>query len=636
MARKILALLCLVLVFVAARIGFSEKSQDEISFGNWDQVLPGLLQTKQAPYGYALVDNGRALLIDAPTNDSGLEKFGAKKIDKVLLTHHHRDSCAALNQYLKAGTPVLAPEKSQPWLEKTKVKQFWLKNIPLRNSRTAYFVVPVGYKGIDFSIKPNQTFQWQNWNFRVIPTPGHSKDHVAYAAWKGKENTWIVFSGDAIAAPGKMWAPFTTDWDHWTDAGQKPAAESLLRILKLKPKMILPAHGKILNGNPPQPAQQALQLTINNIREAGFLKSFERFSKQRLGNAPAYQFLAKEQAPSNGSLPWSQLSKNLYVTGNTFVLTSKTKDFLVVDPWGERSAKQIAKLKKDQKLKNLEVVFFSHAHYDHFDGIYHLPDRNSFKTWMLDRISHLLSDPNQLRAPFLDPRPIRIDERPKPGDTLTWREYSFRFHHLPGQSGFSMGVETKIDGKKCFFTADNFFHQDMYSGSGGWMGLNWTSPLFYSASAAKVLKAGPDWVLAEHGGPFEFNREDFRRRVLWGKAAANAMDRLCYCGNHRLGWNPHWIHVVPHLQKAKPGEKISFRIEIHNETSLKRTLKLGLQTDLVKQPTGINKNVEIPGPGFVMLEESLQIPPNTPPGRYVVAMTGTEQADAFFAIDIEN
>src|SRR5439155_943996 len=82
---------------------------------------------------------------------------------------------------------------------------------------------------------------------------------------------------------------------------------------------------------------------------------------------------------------------------------------------------------------------------------------------------------------------------------------------------FTMGVITKIDGKKCFFTADNFFHQDMFSGSGGWMGLNRSWPLPYAASAQKVLDAAPDWVLAEHGGPFEFSAEDFKRRVKWGE-----------------------------------------------------------------------------------------------------------------------
>jgi glyoxylase-like metal-dependent hydrolase (beta-lactamase superfamily II) len=65
--------------------------------------------------------------------------------------------------------------------------------------------------------------------------------------------------------------------------------------------------------------------------------------------------------------------------------------------------------------------------------------------------------------------------------------------------------------KRCYFTADNFFHQDTFSGSGGWMGLNRSSPPMYAASAQKVLDAAPEWVVAEHGGPFEFSAEDFRR-----------------------------------------------------------------------------------------------------------------------------
>ena len=32
------------------------------------------------------------------------------------------------------------------------------------------------------------------------------------------------------------------------------------------------------------------------------------------------------------------------------------------------------------------------------------------------------------------------------------------------------------------FTADNFFHQDQFSGSGGWMGLNRSSPVLYGQS----------------------------------------------------------------------------------------------------------------------------------------------------------
>ena len=52
-----------------------------------------------------------------------------------------------------------------------------------------------------------------------------------------------MIAGDALAGPGKLPAPYTTDWNHWTDEGQKPAGESLRKLAKLKASVVLPAHG---------------------------------------------------------------------------------------------------------------------------------------------------------------------------------------------------------------------------------------------------------------------------------------------------------------------------------------------------------------------------------------------------------
>src|SRR5262249_6369066 len=162
-------------------------------------------------------------------------------------------------------------------------------------------------------------------------------------------------------------------------------------------------------------AAAVLTQTAAAVEEMAFLKSFERFSKKRLGNAPEYRFLVKEQAESNGSKPWSRVSEHLFLTGNTYVLTSKDNAFLVVDPWAELSDKQIAKVKADRNLGPLEVVMFSHAHYDHYDGIYHLPERERFQVWTLDQVATPLAEPSLLRAPFLDARPVKIDRRFKDG-----------------------------------------------------------------------------------------------------------------------------------------------------------------------------------------------------------------------------
>lgn len=306
-----------------------------------------------------------------------------------------------------------------------------------------------------------------------------------------------------------------------------------------------------------------------------------------------------------------------------------------MDPWDPHSAKQIPKLSADEKLGKLEVVLFSHAHYDHYDGIYTILGRDRPEVWTLDRVATPLADPFLLRQPFLDARPVKIDKRPKDGDTLVWREYTLRFHHLPGQTEYTMGVETTLDGKKCYFTADNFFHQDQFSGTGGWMGLNRSWPLPYAQSAQMVLDAAPDWVLAEHGGSFEFNAEDFRRRVRWGKVSATAADALCVSGNHRHDWDPHRVHVEPLLQKAKPGETLKATLVVSNNLAHKTKTVVTLEgRDWFADRTW---EVEV-APGETGRRDfTLVFGKELPPGRHAFTLreAGGGTADGFLVVDVE-
>src|SRR5262249_19691983 len=160
------------------------------------------------------------------------------------------------------------------------VRTYWRDSLPLRTSRTAYLVFPEGMAGVDCSLSDGQTIDWGGWSIRVVATPGHSSDHVAYAARKasrGREapgdSPLLLFCGDALAGPGTMESPYTTDWDHWTDAGLKPAAQSLRKLAKLAPAMLLPAHGEVIRRD----AKAALERTAKNVEEVAFLKSFERY-----------------------------------------------------------------------------------------------------------------------------------------------------------------------------------------------------------------------------------------------------------------------------------------------------------------------------------------------------------------------
>jgi glyoxylase-like metal-dependent hydrolase (beta-lactamase superfamily II) len=621
--------LFVVCIGVLALAGWLGRAQPESkpNGAGWTEVAPGVLRSPGPVAGYALVAGGRALLIDAPTNADGL----GRHVEGVLLTHYHRDVCAALGDLLKRA-PVKAPKAAAEWLEPAKVAKYWKESIPLRGSRTAYLVVPAGFDGIDYSLTDGLTFDWQGWQLKIIDTPGHALAHVAISARK-KDGPHVVFCGGALASAGKLWAPYTTDWDHWTDAGLKPTAASLRKLIDAKPDVLCPAHGPVVAKD----AAAALKRTLANVEEVAFLKSFERFTKERLGNAPRYRFLAKEQAESNGSKPWSRVSEHIWLTGNTYVLVSKDNACLMLDPWGKRSADQFAKLQADQKLGPLEVVMFSHAHYDHYDGIYELPGREKFEVWSLDAVAGPIAEPDKLRAPFLDARPVKFDRRPRPGDTLAWREYRFRFSHLPGQSEFTMGVEATIDGKRCYFTADNFFHQDMFSGSGGWMGLNRSFPPLYAASARKVLDAAPEWVLAEHGGPFEFSAEDFRRRAAWGDVSAKAADALCPSGNHRHDWNPHRVRVEPLITRAKAGDAVKAAIVVNSGLAKRDRVKVRLEGRGVFDDQTFA--LEVAPRGGERRAFTVRLPAGLAAGRHVFAVRGVEGvtpdgADAFMAVDV--
>jgi glyoxylase-like metal-dependent hydrolase (beta-lactamase superfamily II) len=635
--------LALLLVIVWLARGAPPESR-------WREVAPGVWRSTGLPCGYALIDGDAALLIGAAREMDwrGLKSHNVSRIERCLLTHHHRDTSALAHELIIEGIPVQAPKASAEWLHNDGVRRFWNACLPELvpgrepglKDRTFnafnYLVHPRGVEGIDCSLEDNQVIDWRGWRLSVLATPGHSRDHVAFIATRSAQKFGepLVFCGDAFATRGKLWSPYTTDWDHWTDLGLKASAESLRKLAALRPTILCPEHGPVLR----EDVVAALEETAKGAEEVGFLKSFERFSKQRLGDEPKYEFLAKEQVATAGEKPWTKLSPHLFLTGNTFVLRSEAGPITVIDPFGSTLAEQIRRLQQDEQLGPIEVVLISHAHNDHYVGLYQLPNRESFEVWTLEEIARPIAEPLRVTAFGLDARSIRTDRWLKANETATWREFSFAVRHFPGQTYFTMGLQTAIDGRQCFFTADNFFHADQFSGSGGWSGRNRGWPDLYAQSAQAVLDTKPDWVLAEHGGAFAFNAEDFQRRVAWGKAAAKAADAISPAGRFRRDWNPSRIQVEPLLVRVRAGETARTSVVIDNPLAQPETLNLRLDHGSITSPW--SSKVVVPANGTMRVELTLKISEQLPAGRHVVPLIVTtgdleDGGDSFAVVELQ-
>ncbi|HND53313.1 MAG TPA: MBL fold metallo-hydrolase, partial [Pirellulaceae bacterium] len=339
-----------------------------------------------------------------------------------------------------------------------------------------------------------------------------------------------------------------------------------------------------------------------------------------VGSPPTYKFLAPDQvgtADGTGNpRPWTRLSPHLLLTGNTFALVSRDGPVLLVDPYGPNMAARVEQLRTEHGTGPLEVAVISHAHNDHYTGIFNMPRRDAFQVWTLNRVADAVDHPEKYRAPYVDARRPRVDRTPRDGETVKWREYELKFHHFPGQTEFTNAIETTIDGRRCWFTADNFFHVDQYSGSGGWSALNRALPGGYARSARKILDAAPEWILAEHGGPFEFNAEDFRRREAWAVDSGRAADRLSPSGDLRHDWDLHRVRLEPLIAATTAGATRDVSWIVSNPLSVDVELNLLIESPLLAAP--VQSQLTVPAGGAASQSVRLSVAAGLKVGRHPV------------------
>src|ERR1051325_144174 len=207
--------------FAAERVPMATPER----IGHFTANNPGIM-TLQGTNQYIVGKENEVVIDVALSADSNLdgiieqaEAMGAKKIEKILLTHIHSDHCGgALALRKRCGA-----------------------KLGIHRSRAGYL------GGEDFQYGDNETVGFDGGELNVLHTPGHESGHCCFYESSDK----VLFSGDNILGYG-------TAVSRPPDGNMTDYLKSLERLLEFNISLILPGHGPLV-GQPKAKTPEYIQ-----------------------------------------------------------------------------------------------------------------------------------------------------------------------------------------------------------------------------------------------------------------------------------------------------------------------------------------------------------------------------------------
>lgn len=443
---------------------------------------------------YVIRSGHEAVLIDfgggAVLNE--LAAIGVGRITDVLMTHHHRDQGQGLQQVVEAGARVWAPETERHLFED--VEAYWqarpiYNNYDVRQDRFS-LLEGVSVAG---TLSDYRTYPFGDHVFSVIPTPGHTIGSISLLVQVDERR--LAFTGDLIAAPGKLWSLAATQWTYNGAEGVPATILSLLDLKDRTPAMLLPSHGQPMT----DPAAAIIPLV-------------ERLLELLAARRSNPRLMALREHPYAPITP--HLLQNQTSVANSYVVLSESGKALLIDfgydfvtgsfPVTERAARRpwlytLPMLKRDYGVTHIDVALPTHYHDDHVAGLNLLREVEGAQVWAAENFAPILRCPAHYDLPCLWYDPIEVDRVLPLGEPIRWEEYTFTLYPLPGHTLYAVAIAFEVDGKRVLATGDQ------YQGSTGdeynYVYQNRFHSSDYQRSAELYRQLHPDLIITGHWQP---------------------------------------------------------------------------------------------------------------------------------------
>ena len=563
----------IVLSVLFLSIGISNAAAQGLSQPD-PESFPQLFQWTDTCNVYVLRDGDAALLINLG-NGSVLPKLtemGVAKVEWVVFTDHHRENCQGFERLDRQVTKVAVPAAERELFETP--NEFRRLYPQLGDKYSVYgasYVRPPRHAiAVDQALETDKTFSWHGYELQCVATPGHSPGGMTYLL--KSDNRTLAFTGGLIHDGAKMTNWFDTEWDYGFGKGIDTLTESVAVVLERKPDLLLPSQGPVIENAQDQLRQYGRRLT--QFRER-YVRGYPVFDTNEAKRDPISK-------PTKVPL-LNQVTPHLYKLNHTMqgrnfsIIISDDGHGLVLDCglFPEQTLEEIVVgMRAHLGLKQIDAVWISHMHGDHFLLGKVLKEKYGAEAWTLDRIVDRCENPRRYDYAALINTygdgfdGMKIERSIREGEVIEWQGYQIHVDWMPGQTEFGCCLWLELDGKKIAFTGDNLFgspsdvtqdgHECVVARNSGILEEG------YLYAGEYLRKLQPDIIMGGHSYVMPEPKEFIERYTAWAQRMITVYRELLPDPDYEYRFDPYWVSAYPYRVDFSESTEQTIQVTVRN------------------------------------------------------------------------
>ena len=497
------------------------------------------------------------------------------RAEMVLFTHARRDVIWAGKDLVAKGAKAIVPSGESDLF--TRVDSFWNDFTGSRyhdyyQQSTKWLTEPLD---IHRSVRGGDSILWHGIPIRVIDSKGYTRGAVSYLVHI--DGMDVAFVGDLIYGDGQILDIYSLQ-DHIKEvnvggyhgyaARMADLITSLEKMAELKPDILVPVRGPVIE----EPGEAIAKLIIRLRQLYGNYLSVNAY--RWYTGQEKHDFMAERVLSPDMPVAWMPLAETgenpnwLIHHGNSKLIISGDGSGFLIDCGSKGVFNDMMKVEEKFPCTNIDGIFITHYHDDHTDYVNGIQEKYDCPVYATPELEDILKHPQAYRLPCLTTTPLDSLVIVRDASTMSWKEFTFTFYYLPGQTIYhdAMLVEKK-DGEKIFLAGDSFSPTglDDYC----LLNRNFIQPGTGYLYCLNLLRGLPGdcWIVNQHiEPPFKFTTEQLDLMTTKLHERKTLMRDLFPWDEPNYGIDERWARIYPYGQAIQPGKQATVSVVILNHS----------------------------------------------------------------------